>query len=193
MELQDPSGFPRLNRDLLQSLRIAIAQLQSDAAFDGAVVCGTQKCFCAGAELSEIADLYGPTAMQFAELGQSAMQAIESSRKPIVAAICGYCMGGGLDLALACDLRLASPDAVLAHRGAALGVLTGWGGTQRLARLAGPSGRTLAKELMVTGRTLTAAEAYNARLVSRVMPASQLMSGAAAWIKRAGGRITALT
>ncbi len=93
-------------------------------------------------------------------------------------------MGGGFDLALACHARLASADALFAHRGAALGILTGWGGTQRLARLAGPRGRTLAKELMVTGRTLTAAEACDARLISRILPQADLTSAASSWIKR---------
>jgi enoyl-CoA hydratase/carnithine racemase len=103
------------------------------------------------------------------------MRVIEHSRKPVIAAIRGYCMGGGFDLALACHARIAAPSAIFAHRGAALGIITGWGGTQRLPRILGLNGRTIAMELMSTGRAVDASEALTMRLISRVVPEDQLL------------------
>jgi enoyl-CoA hydratase len=101
------------------------------------IVAGSRRFFSAGADLSEISALTGSDAREFSRIGQTLMTAVERFPAPVYAAICGYCMGGGLDLALACRRRIVSPDAVLAHRGAALGLITGWGGTQRLPRLVG--------------------------------------------------------
>jgi enoyl-CoA hydratase len=93
------------------------------------------------------------------------MRTVANSPKPVVAAIRGYCMGGGLDLALACHKRIASSDAVFAHPGGSLGIITGWGGTQRLPRLIG---RSRALELLVTGRRLDAEEAFACGLVQTI-------------------------
>jgi enoyl-CoA hydratase/carnithine racemase len=106
------------------------------------------------------------------------MQSIERSPKPVIAAVRGYCMGGGLDLAMSCHVRIASPDAVLGHRGARLGILTGWGGTQRLPRILGPQGRSIAIELMTSARTIDAREAYTLKLISRIVPAQSLIEEA---------------
>jgi enoyl-CoA hydratase/carnithine racemase len=105
------------------------------------------------------------------------MNSIAHSRKPFIAAIRGFCFGGGLDLALACHTRIASTDAIFAHPGATLGIITGWGGTQRLPALIG-SARAL--ELFLTGRRLTAPEALAWSLVHRVVPADQLSAAALA-------------
>ena len=96
---------------------------------------GVLEFFSAGAELEEIAALDRQAAYEFSKMGQALMQAVEQFRAPVFAAVSGYCMGGGLDLALACHRRIAAPNAVLGHRGAALGLITGWGGTQRLPQL----------------------------------------------------------
>jgi enoyl-CoA hydratase/carnithine racemase len=101
------------------------------------VITGNAKFFSAGADLNEIAALTGADALRFAEMGQRLMAAVSTFLSPTIAAIHGYCMGGGLDLALACDRRIASAHALFGHRGAALGLITGWGGTQRLPRLVG--------------------------------------------------------
>ena len=93
------------------------------------------------------------------------MGAVANSPRPIIAAIRGYCMGGGLDLALACHARIASRDAVFAHPGGSLGILTGWGGTQRLPRLIG---RSRALEMLVTGRRVDAEEAFVYGLVEKI-------------------------
>jgi enoyl-CoA hydratase/carnithine racemase len=101
------------------------------------IITGNERFFSAGADLGEIAALTGPQAYEFSKLGQALMNFVERFPAPVYAAIAGYCMGGGLDLALACHRRIASRNAVLGHRGAALGLVTGWGGTQRLPRLVG--------------------------------------------------------
>ena len=102
------------------------------------------------------------SARAFAERGQNLFQRIADARQLTIAAVNGYCMGGGLDLALACRVRVASPSAVFAHPGARLGIITGWGGTQRLARLVGAA---RALEMFTTARRLTAAEALEFGLV----------------------------
>ena len=98
-------------------------------------------------------------------MGQTLMNAVEQFPEPVYAAISGYCMGGGLDLALACHRRIASPNAVLAHRGAALGLITGWGGTQRLPRLVG---KAKALEILVAAEKVHARDALRYGLVDVV-------------------------
>jgi enoyl-CoA hydratase/carnithine racemase len=126
------------------------------------IVTGSPRFFSAGADLSEIAALTASEAREFSRIGQTLMTAVERFPAPVCAAICGYCMGGGLDLALACHRRIASPDAVLAHRGAALGLITGWGGTQRLPRLVG---KAKALEMFVAAEKLHAGDALRHGLV----------------------------
>jgi len=122
--------------------------------------------FSAGADLNEIAELSGPEALAFAQAGQKLMNLIEHFPAPVVAAISGYCMGGGLDLALACHRRIATPNALFGHRGAALGLITGWGGTQRLPRLIG---RARALEMFVAAEKIHAAQALRIGLISAVV------------------------
>jgi enoyl-CoA hydratase len=138
---------------VLQSLTVAARPL---------VICGNERFFSAGADLSEIAALDGPSATQFSRMGQELMQAIASHPAPVCAAISGYCMGGGLDLALACHWRIAAHDSVFGHRGAALGLITGWGGTQRLLRLVG---KTRALEAFITAEKIPASKALEIGLV----------------------------
>ena len=121
--------------------------------------------FSAGADLNEIQSLAGPAALDFSRLGQSLMNAVETYPQPVIAAISGHCMGGGLDLALACHRRIAAPHAVFGHRGAALGLITGWGGTQRLPRLIG---KERALELFVAAEKITADRALKIGLVHTV-------------------------
>ena len=129
------------------------------------ILTGNSKFFSAGADLSEIAALTGPAAFEFSKLGQRLMNAIEQFPTPVYAAIEGYCMGGGLDLALACYRRVAAPHAVFGHRGAALGLITGWGGTQRLSRIVGKE-RTL--EMLVTAVKISAADALQLKLIDSI-------------------------
>lgn len=124
---------------------------------------GTDDVFASGANIRELTQLNPESAKDFAKFGQTLFQMIADARQVTIAAINGYCMGGALDLALACDLRVASKDAVFAHPGARLGIITGWGGTQRLPRLIG---RARALEFFTTARTLKSIEALEIGLVS---------------------------
>ena len=115
--------------------------------------------------MSEITGLNGRSAYEFARVGQALMFEIATFPASAFAAISGYCMGGGLDLALACHRRIASPHAVFGHRGAALGLITGWGGTQRLPRLVG---KEHALEMFVAAEKVTAVHAFKIGLVDAI-------------------------
>ncbi len=146
---------------------MSLTQAISDLAHEPqpVVIAGNERFFSAGAELQEIVALDGPTAYEFSRMGQTLMAAVENFPAPVYAAISGYCMGGGLDLALACRYRIASPHAVFGHRGAALGLITGWGGTQRLPRIVGKS-RALA--MLVAAEKLSAKQALHIGLVGAI-------------------------
>lgn len=135
LRLDSDDGTNRLTRACVVSLIDAVCNLHQVER--GLIITGNSKFFSAGAELEEIAELTGTSAYEFALFGQQLMTNIADFPVPVYAAISGYCMGGGLDLALACGSRIAAPNAVFGHRGAALGLITGWGGTQRLPRLIG--------------------------------------------------------
>jgi enoyl-CoA hydratase len=152
---------------LTRAVVVALTQQVGELADDPQplIITGNQHFFSAGAELREIAALAGADAYEFARMGQELMNAIDDFPAPTVAAISGYCMGGGLDLALACDRRIAGPNAIFGHRGAALGLITGWGGTQRLPRLVG-KGKAL--EMFCAAEKLHAQQALRIGLVDEV-------------------------
>jgi enoyl-CoA hydratase/carnithine racemase len=163
LRLCSEDGTNRLSRACVRTLTTTIEELaQSPKPL---VITGNQKFFSAGADLNEITAL-ASDAFDFALLGQRLMLAVDRFPAPVCAAVYGYCMGGGLDLALACDLRIAHPHAVFGHRGAALGLITGWGGTQRLPRLVG---RGKALEMFVAAEKLTSAKAWEIGLVNQVV------------------------
>jgi len=176
LTLESEDGYPRLGRHLLAALDNEIARVARSSNIVGAVITGSGHAFAAGADISEIAELTPADAFEFSRLGQELFRAVERSQKPVVAAIRGYCMGGGLDLALACHERIAAPDAVFAHPGGALGILTGWGGTQRLPRLIG---RASAAEILLTGRRVDAQEAFECGLVTHIVSHDELLAEAA--------------
>jgi enoyl-CoA hydratase/carnithine racemase len=129
------------------------------------IIAGNPQFFSVGADLNEIAALTAAEAYEFSALGQKMMNAIAGYPAAVIAAIEGHCMGGGLDLALACHRRIAAPSAVFGHRGAALGLMTGWGGTQRLPRLIG-KGRAM--ELFIAAQTIPAGQAVEIGLVDAI-------------------------
>lgn len=163
LRLTSRDGTNRLTRACVLALTEAVRQLAAEPA--PLIITGSHRFFSAGADLEEIAALTGAEAYAFARMGQELMQALDDFPAPVCAAISGYCMGGGLDLALACDLRIASPHAVFGHRGAALGLITGWGGTQRLARLIG-KGRAL--QMFTAAEKVGAAEALRIGLIAEI-------------------------
>lgn len=159
----------------MNTLAGEIRRLATAPELVGAVITGSERAFAVGADIAELAEVQAGGGFEFSRRGQEAMDLIARSRKPVVAAIRGFCMGGGLDLALACRQRIASPDAMFAHPGGALGIITGWGGTQRLPRLIG-RGRAL--ELFVTGTKIGAHEAHAWGLISHVAPTDKLLGEA---------------
>lgn len=161
--LRSPDGTNRLTRACILELHAALRDLARDTG--PLIVTGNDKFFSAGADLQEIAAMTGPEALEFSCLGQELMSAIAGFPAPVCAAIRGYCMGGGLDLALACLFRVAAPHAIFGHRGAALGLITGWGGTQRLPRLVG---KPRALQMLVGAEKVSAQEALRIGLVDAV-------------------------
>lgn len=162
LRLKSDDGTNRLTRAVVQALTVALEEFAKKA--HPLILTGNQHFFSAGADLNEIVPLQSD-ALDFALMGQRLMNAIDRFPAPVCAAVHGYCMGGGFDLALACDLRIAHPNAVFGHRGAALGLITGWGGTQRLPRLVG---KAKALEMFVAAEKWTASAALHAGLVHRV-------------------------
>ncbi len=171
LRLTSPGGTNRLTRACVLALTATIDAF--DALKRGEpkrqvrplIIAGNRQFFSVGADLNEIAALTGPEAYEFSAMGQALMNAIASFPAPVSAAIEGHCMGGGLDLALACHRRIAAPHALFGHRGAALGLLTGWGGTQRLPRLIG---RSRALELFIAAEKISAARALEIGLVDAI-------------------------
>ena len=164
----------RLTRRTVTALTDEIRNRASSRAPVLPLIISGERNFSAGADLNEIAALTGPEAYAFSALGQELMHAIATYPAHVIAAVEGHCMGGGLDLALACHRRIAAPSAVFGHRGAALGLITGWGGTQRLPRLIG-KGRAL--ELFVAAERVTAQRALEIGLINAIAddPVSEAM------------------
>ncbi len=174
VERRGPFAVVRLNRPAERNPLSVSTLDELEHAFDGlltgekvsaVVFTGAGDVFASGANIRELQSLTPESALDFARRGQRLFRSIEEAEVPTVAAVNGFCMGGGLDLAMACRVRCAAPSAVFAHPGARLGVITGWGGTQRLPRLVG-SARAL--EMFATGRRLSAEEALEFGLVSRL-------------------------
>ena len=163
LRLHSVDDTNRLTRACVRVLTAVVRELSQAA--EPLIITGNHRFFSTGADLHEIANLTGPAAYQFSQMGQELMELIEAFSAPVVAAINGYCMGGGLDLALACHRRVASPHAVFGHRGAALGLITGWGGTQRLPRLIG---KAKAMEMFLTAEKVRAPEALRIGLADLV-------------------------
>jgi enoyl-CoA hydratase len=163
LRLHSEDGTNRLSRQCVLALTDAAHTIA--ATRRPLVITGNNHFFSAGADLHEIAALRGPSALEFSKLGQDLIEAIETLPALVYAAIGGYCMGGGLDLALACHRRIAAPNAVFGHRGAALGLITGWGGTERLPRLIG---KGPAMQMFVAAEKITAQQALYLGLIDAV-------------------------
>lgn len=152
---------------LTRACVVELTQAIHDLAYEPRplVITGNEHFFSAGADLKEVAGLSAASALEFSRLGQTLMDAVANFPAPVYAAIRGYCMGGGLDLALACHRRIAASNAIFGHRGASLGLITGWGGTQRLPRLIG-EGRAM--QMLLAAEKLHAHEAFRIGLVEAI-------------------------
>jgi enoyl-CoA hydratase len=155
-----------LSIEVLEQLTKLIVDLEKRLDVQAVVFTGTGDVFASGADLREIAMVDGKGAREFAIRGQRLMDRIAALSAPTIAVVNGMCFGGGLDLALACRRRIASPDAIFAHPGASLGIMTGWGGTQRLSRLIG---RAKALEMFFTAARINADDALKIGLVDEVI------------------------
>jgi len=164
LRMVSADGTNRLTRTRVTALTHVLENLAQTPP-SRLVIAGNLHFFTAGADLHEIAALHGDEAFRFAHMGQLLMQAVADFPASTVAVIHGYCMGGGLDLALSCQRRVAGPHAIFGHRGAALGLITGWGGTQRLPRLVG---KARALQMFLAAEKLHANEALRYGLVDAV-------------------------
>lgn len=171
-----PEARNALNSQVLADLGAAIDSIKGDSEVRAVIVTGAgDKAFVAGADIGEMKDLDEQGARDFAVAGQNVFNNLARLPQPVIAAVNGYALGGGCELALACDIRIASEAARFGQPEVGLGITPGFGGTQRLARLIGP-GR--AKCLIFSGQMVTAAEALALGLVERVVPADQLLATA---------------
>lgn len=192
LEVEDGVGTIRLDRPKMNALNAAVQEEIRAAAVEATdrddiaavVVYGGERVFAAGADIKEMAEMSYTDMVRRSGALQSAFTAVAKIPKPVVAAVTGYALGGGCELALCADIRIAAEDAVLGQPEILLGIIPGAGGTQRLTRLVGPS---RAKDLVFTGRFVPAEEALAIGLVDRVVPADQVYPEAVAWARRFTG------
>lgn len=171
LSLNRPEKLNALNAEVLELLEKTFLAAKEDVSIRGLLITGTGKAFCAGADIQRLADCDAQTGYAFATQGQRVFRLLETLGKPSIAAINGFAFGGGCELAMSATLRIAAASAKFAQPEVKLGVIPGYGGTQRLARLVG-KGRAL--DLCLTGRTIDAETALHWGLVSQVVEANEL-------------------
>ena len=177
LTLNRPEALNAFNTEQLRLLEQMLAEVAADPAIRAVVLTGAgDRAFAAGADIREMAALSPEGGLAFGRLGHAVTRAVEALPQPVVAAVNGFALGGGCELAIACDIRIASENAVFAQPEVSLGIPPGWGGSQRLPRLVGPG---MAAEMILTGRRVAAAEALRIGLVNRVVPLPDLMPAAA--------------
>jgi enoyl-CoA hydratase/carnithine racemase len=174
--LNRPEKLNALNRQVVEELTACVDAMERNAGVKAVIVTGAgDRAFAAGADILELAELDAAAGGALAERGQKVFSSIENLGKPVIAAVNGYALGGGCELAMACTLRVASENARFGQPEVKLGIIPGYGGTLRLPRLAG-KGRAL--EMILTGERIGAEEAYRIGLVNRVVPQKDLMAAA---------------
>jgi enoyl-CoA hydratase/carnithine racemase len=173
-----PKVLNALNMATMEELRVAFTDIKSDAAIRVAILTGAgEKAFVAGADIGELAKQDAVSGKEYAHRGQAVLDLIENLGKPVIACINGFALGGGCELALACTMRLASENAKLGQPEVKLGIIPGYGGTQRLARLVG---KGLAMQMVLAGEMITAQEAHRIGLVNEVTALAELIARAEA-------------
>lgn len=175
LRINRPEAMNSLNTEVLEELLMAVEQVKNDQDIFVLVITGEGKAFVAGADISEMSTMDPVQARSFAEAGLKVFREIESMEKPVIAAVNGFALGGGCELAMACDIRIASTKAKFGQPEVGLGVTPGFGGTVRLSRLVGPA---KAKELIYTGNIIKADEALGIGLVNSVSEPEELMGAA---------------
>ena len=177
-----PKVLNALNRRTIEELRDALVVARDDAAVRVLILTGAgEKSFVAGADISELAQQTPVNGKEFSLFGQSVFHLLETMGKPSICAINGFALGGGCELALSCSLRIASKTAKLGQPEVKLGIIPGYGGSQRLARLCG---KGVAHELCLTGEMITAEEAQRIGLVNRIYEPGELLATAEAMAKK---------
>ena len=177
-----PEKYNALNRQTITDLERVIDEIEQDPQVRAAILTGAgEKAFVAGADINELATLTPLDARSHALRGQRLFSRIENLPKPVIAAINGFALGGGLELAMACTLRIASETAKLGQPEIKLGIIPGYGGTQRLPRVVG-KGQALA--MLLTGEPITAQDAHRIGLVQQVTPPAELLAAARQWAAR---------
>jgi enoyl-CoA hydratase len=173
--LNRPDALNALSASVLDELDAILGKLETHSDVKGAIVTGSGRAFVAGADIEEIQSLDRESGLAFARRGQGVFDRLEQLELPVVAAVNGFALGGGCELAMACHMRLASEKARFGQPEVKLGILPGFGGTQRLPRLVG---RGMATELVLTGRIIDATEALRIGLVNRVVAPDALIDQA---------------
>lgn len=175
LSINRPDELNALNSSVLEELDMAIDNISLDETIYVLIITGEGRAFVAGADISEMRTKNSLEAREFAHKGLSVFRKIELMEKPVIAAINGFALGGGCELAMSCDIRLASDKAKFGQPEVGLGITPGFGGTQRLSRLVGLG---IAKELIFTGKIIRADEAMKIGLVNNVVPGGDLMDAA---------------
>ncbi len=173
LTIDRPKALNALNYETLQELLFCFQQLEKTSGVGAVILTGSgEKAFVAGADIAYMQGLNALEASDFAGLGHAVMTTIEHLPQPVIAAVNGFALGGGCELSLACDIRIAAQNAKFGQPEVNLGVLPGFGGTQRLPRLIG---KGMASELLYTGDIIDADEAFRIGLVNRVVPSEELL------------------
>src|SRR6187431_1063344 len=167
LRINRPEALNAMNSDVISELSRTIDIVGADESIKVVIITGAgEKSFCAGADISYMVNIDPISAEKYASSAQSVLNKIERLNKPVIAAVNGYALGGGCELAMVCDIRIASSNAKLGQTEVTVGIPPGWGGTQRLLRIVGPS---KTKELIYTGKMITAEEAERIGLVNRLV------------------------
>lgn len=175
LKINRPKALNALNTEVLKELNCALDQLEAAADVDVIIITGQGKAFVAGADIAQMKDLNAEEGRKFGNLGQQVFRKIEKMEKPVIAAVNGFALGGGCELAMSCDMRIASEKAKFGQPEVSLGIIPGFSGTQRLPRLVGVG---KAKELILTGNMINAEEAERIGLVNKVVKSEDLMTEA---------------
>lgn len=178
--INNPKSLNALNSDVLNDLDKVFDDLQADKEVRAVVLTGEGRAFVAGADITEMANLNEQEGRAFGAVGTKVFRKIENLSKPVIAAVNGFALGGGCELAMACDIRIASDKAKFGQPEVGLGITPGFSGTQRLARLVGMG---MAKELIFTANVIGADEALRIGLVNKVVPLDELMNEVMAMAK----------
>jgi 3-hydroxypropionyl-coenzyme A dehydratase len=167
LRINRPEALNSMNLDVISELSKMIDIIAADGSIKTVVITGAgERSFCAGADISYMVNIDPIQAEKYATSAQDVINKIDRLEKPVIAAVNGFALGGGCELAMACDIRIASSNAKIGQPEVTIGIPPGWGGTQRLMRIVGPA---KAKELIFTGKMITADEAYQIGLVNKVI------------------------